>query len=122
MPRMQSTGDEQAPLDEHTKRIFGALMAVPFPGRGQIARQVAVARCRKIDAEGSLALRATDAPWADVVRRIPVEAEVEDLDGVTIHVLLHVIDGYIDELEIFREDSAALQAPIRPEALRVVVL
>ena len=122
MPRIQSSGDEQAFLDEQATGILGALMAVPFPGRDQITRQVASARCRKIDADGSLALRALGTSRAEVVRRVPVEAEAEDLDGVTIHVLLHVIDGYIDELEIFREDGAALQAPIRPEALRVIVL
>ena len=39
--------------------------------------------------------------WTGLTTRIPVEAEVEDLDAVTIHLLVHVIDGYIDELEIY---------------------
>ena len=55
-----------------------------------------------------------------MVHRIAVEAEVEDLDGMKIVILLHVIDGYVDELEVFRADSGPLQAPIRTEALRVI--
>jgi hypothetical protein len=122
MPLKQSTGDERAPLDASASAILAALLATPFPGRDEIALQVADARCRQIDGDGSLALLAIGAPRADVVRRIPVEAEVEDIDGMTIHVLLHVMDGYIDELEIYRNDGAPLQAPIRYEALRVIVL
>ena len=61
-------------------------------------------------------------PLTAVVQRVPVEAEAEDIDGVTVHVLLHVIDGYIDELEIYRDDSAPLRGTIRPEALSIIVL
>jgi hypothetical protein len=119
MPLNQSTGDE--PLDAMASHILAALLAAPFPGRDELAIQVAAARCRQIDADGSLALSAIGAPRADVVHRIPVEAEVEDIDGMTIHVLLHVVEGYIDELEVYREDSGPLRAPIRRDALRVIV-
>jgi hypothetical protein len=46
----------------------------------------------------------------------------EDEDGTTFHVLLHVVDGYIDELERYREDGRPIQGPIRPEALRLLIL
>lgn len=41
----------------------------------------------------------------------PVEAELGDLDVVLVHVLLHVVDGRLDELEIYREDSGRLLKP-----------
>jgi hypothetical protein len=53
---------------------------------------------------------------------VPVEAELEDEDGVPVHVLLHVLDGYLNELEIYREDSAPVRRAIRPEELRILVL
>jgi hypothetical protein len=121
MSEQGSADGEYARLDPGNGRILAKLLTEPFPGRDEVARQIAVARGRTIDAEGSLALSAVEVPRASVVRRIPVEAEVEDVDGVTIHVLLHVVDGYIDESEIYRDDGAAVQAPIR-DALRVVVL
>jgi hypothetical protein len=59
---------------------------------------------------------------AEVVRRIPVEAEFDDQDGVGVHVLLHVLDGYLNELEIYREDSSPLQREPDPEDFRLIVL
>jgi ketosteroid isomerase-like protein len=109
------------PVLGNAGRILATLLTATFPGRDEIAQQVATARGRVIDADGSLELSVDDAPPANVVRRIPVEAEAEDIDGMTFHVLLHVVDGYINELEIYRDDSLPLQAPIRPEALRVLV-
>jgi hypothetical protein len=51
-----------------------------------------------------------------------VEAEVEDQDGLTVHVLLHVLDEALKELEIFREDSGPLRRTLAPEELRLIVL
>ena len=113
-------GDGYAPLDAESVGILTALVTEPFPGRDEIALQIAVARSRRIDDDGCLALSAREAPQATVLRRIPIEAEAQDLDGATIHILLHVVDGYIDELELYREDGRALMAPVRTEALRIV--
>ena len=81
-----------------------------------------MARVRPCDDDGCLEFEHSDAPPAPVVRRVPVEAAAEDEDGTTFHVLLHVVDGHIDELERFREDGRPIQGPIRPEALRLLIL
>ena len=47
---------------------------------------------------------------ATVLRRIPIEAEADDLDGMTIHVLLHVINGCIDELELYQRRTSIPRA------------
>ena len=117
----ESPDDDYTPLDAQSARILAALLAEPFPGRDEIARQVALARSRRIDDDGSFALSVSDAPPAEVVGRIPLEAKAEDLDGVTVHVLLHVVDGYINELEIYREDGGRILAPIRAESLRIIL-
>lgn len=114
--------DGFAPLTVDAQRILSALLVVQFPGSVQIAKQIESARGRVVDKEGSIVLQAPDGPRADVERRIPVEAEAEDADGGTFHVLLHVVDGYIAELEIYTEDGLPLQGPIHPEALRILVL
>jgi hypothetical protein len=54
--------------------------------------------------------------------RIPVEAELEDGDGVTIHLLLHVLEGYLNELEVYRDDSAPVQVALQSESLRILIL
>lgn len=69
-----------------------------------------------------LELSVSDGPPACVVRRIPVEAEADDNDGATIHLLLHVVDGFIKELELFRDGTGSVQRMPKPQDLRVIVL
>ena len=109
-------------LSEAEKNILAVLLGAEFPGNRALAEQVAHARARQIDPEGSLEFSVEGGPPAEVVRRVPVEAELEDSDGVTIHVLLHVLDGFMNELEIFREDSGPIRRLLPPEDLRVLVL
>jgi hypothetical protein len=58
-------------------------------------------------------------PRAPVRTRIPVEAEGVDQDGVPIHFLLHVVDGFAKELEIYREDSGPVRRLPSPDTLEL---
>jgi len=110
------------PLSSTEWRLLDSLLRPDFPGKEDLLNQLASAKVRQIDDDGSLQFRIRGATPAGVNRRIPVEAELEDSDGVTIHLLLHVIDGYLNELEIYREDSLPIKNRIQPEALRTMVL
>jgi hypothetical protein len=57
-----------------------------------------------------------------VVKRIPVEAEGKDEDGVVIHMLLRVVDGRPIELEFFREDGATIKRMPAPSGFELIVL
>jgi hypothetical protein len=99
------------------------LLDVDFPGKGELLEQARELRARTLDAEGGIALLpAASAPAAEVVRRIPVEAEFEDFDGTTVHMLLHVVGGFLNELEIYRDDSGSIQRDIGGADLRLIVL
>jgi hypothetical protein len=114
---------EFRPLSDLERLAIAKLLNQDFPGRSELAQQTDGASGRTIDADGSLALAPDPAkPPAEVTRRIPVEAEFDDTDGVTVHVLLHVVEGYLSELEIYREDSAPLRRAIAPNEFRVIVL
>jgi hypothetical protein len=110
-------------LDDNERAILDRLFAADFPGRDALVDQASAALVRRIDDEGSLALETNPAlNPAAVTRRVPVEGELTDTDGVTVHVLLHVVDGYLTELEVYRDDSAPLREPISAADLRVIVL
>src|SRR5579884_3568998 len=106
---MHHTSDVIPPrqLTPKERGILEFLLSRPFPGRDQLWRQLLTARvsgdcgCRSLRL--SVDRRVTER--AQVKRRIPIEAEGVDADGMKIHFLLHVVDGYMLELEIFREDS-----------------
>lgn len=97
-----------------------ALLRQEFPGRQALREQVSSLAVAPIDVEGSLRLEA-EGPRAEVRERVPVEAMVEDVDGVTIHVLLHVVDGLMSELEIYKDDLKAPRRELSPDDFRLVV-
>lgn len=86
--------------------LVRALMSEDFPGRVELQLQLSNVVVKQIDENGSLSLRTSAAVTAPVDRRIPVEAAYDDVDGIRVHLLLHVVDGFVDELEVYRDDSA----------------
>jgi hypothetical protein len=110
------------PLSDLEGQLLTMLLSTDFPGRDAVAEQVAVASVREIDDNGSLEFAPSDKMPAQVVRQIPVETELDDSDGVTIHVLLHVVDGLVKELEVYRDDSGRVQRALAPEDLKLMVL
>ena len=94
------TAAEQALLDK--------LLAPTFPGSNELRAQLEGLDVRIIDEDGGLELRPGPGPYAEVLDRIPVEGELLDRDGVKAHVLLHVIDGRLHELEVYKEDGSRM--------------
>lgn len=123
MATMSSTGepDGARPPRPVEMRVLEQLLAAAFPGQAELQQQATTLRVREIDRCGCLELHVAPGRPAPVVRRIPVEAETMDADGVVIHVLLHVVDGYLDELEVFREDGELPTTSIDAGSLRVLV-
>lgn len=100
------TGRDTRTPDSHEAAMLRALLAEEFPGNHGLRLQARHARVKRIDENGSLRIFVPDdVEDASVARRIPVEAELPDTDDVMIHVLLHVVDGKLHELEIYRDDS-----------------
>jgi hypothetical protein len=91
--------------------LLARLVGSPFEGASALARQLATTLVAPLDENGSLRLQPGDAVPAVVNRRIPVEASYPDADGVVVHVLLHVVDGRLNELEVYREDSGRVLVP-----------
>jgi hypothetical protein len=116
-----SSEDGRPPTKQELNVIL-KLLDTPFPGREELQNQLNFVTVQSIDRDGSLKFFNGGGARSEVVRRIPVEAETNDIDGVVIHVLLHVADGFLDELEIYREDSAGVRSHIDPEQLRLLVL
>ena len=102
--------------------VIRVLLEAKFPGDLALREQMSKARVRTIDVDGSLEISVEDGPRAEVAHRIPVEAVTPDSDGVPIHILLHVVDGMLQELEYFREDSRPIQHAPAEDELQVLVL
>jgi hypothetical protein len=111
------------PLNSQEFGILNHLLSVNFPGRLMLKKQTESARvseecedCRTI----KIIVDRISNNVATVKRRIPIEADANDIDGVKIHYLLHVVNGFIDELEIFREDSMPIKEFPEPSLLTII--
>ncbi|MDB5647466.1 hypothetical protein [Methylobacterium sp.] len=112
--------DSNNPLDEPWRAlrpeevaVLGLLLATNFPGRSELAAQARSALARRIDREGSVRFQ-TNKPQAEVRERVPVEGYYHyDGSGPGLHrpainLLLHVVDGRLHELEVYKDDGSAI--------------
>lgn len=85
-----------------------------------LADQANVAKVRLIDEEGSLrfSLPKSVVPASSITERVPVTASFEDCDGMPIYLLLHIVDGKLWELEIYKADGSQILNPPTADKLR----
>jgi hypothetical protein len=96
-------------LDTRESQLLKKLLSHDFPGRDELREQVPFVLCRTIDEDGGLSLKCSAGRPAPVLCRVPTEGTCADLDGVQIHVLLHVVDGFVNELEVYKDDSSRVK-------------
>lgn len=110
-------------MTEREDALIHRLLRHDFPGRVQVHDQLRDARVVSLDEDGSLRIATRVPGTAPVVRRISIEASYPDDDGVQVHLLLHVVDGVVDELEVYRDDLArAIRSPYDTDSLQVCVI
>jgi uncharacterized protein DUF6984 len=104
------------------QQLLQRLLEANFPGRDELAPLLLNILVRTVDGDGSLELKSQIDGKAPIVKRIPVEAEAKDDDGVVIHMLLHVVGGRPIELEFFREDTVPVKRTPPASDFELIVL
>ena len=105
------------PISEFERQVLERLLSAPFRGRDEVSSQIQNSQVEVIDKEGSLKFSYEGSKKAIVDKRIPTEGEAPDTDGVPIYFLLHVVDGIINELEIYKADGTKIIAMPNPSAI-----
>ena len=93
-------------LNSAERQLLERMLSAPAAGRHELLLQLEDSLVEPIDRNGSLRFVVDTNIIAPVERRIPVEAQCQDSDGMWIHALLHVVDGKVWELEIYKDDSS----------------
>ncbi|MGC2330288.1 MAG: hypothetical protein WA581_02445 [Candidatus Acidiferrales bacterium] len=119
--RPMAKGELREPT-EAERLLLKRLLDADFPGRSELAPLLQRVLVRTIDEDSGLELQTQAEGKAPVVKRVPVEAEAKDTDGVMIHMLLHVVEGKPVELEFFREDGATVKRMPPASAFELIVL
>jgi virulence-associated protein VagC len=104
---------------ERERRLIDRLLSLPFEGREELVLQFETVKVKVIDENGSLALTPAGHPKAKTKYRVPTEGEALDQDGVSVHVVLHVMDGYAHELEIYKDSPERIILPVEPHELKL---
>src|SRR5437868_1942648 len=111
-------------LNNWERRMLETLVSLPFPAAEALWLQLDHSKVSEEYPEGDptviFVVDREAVPAAMVERRVPVEAEGTDDDGMPILVLLHVIDGYVWELELFRGDGGLIRRLPEPESLTLL--
>lgn len=116
--------DPPRDLTPSERSLLFFLLESHFPGRDELKAQAQTAKVSGECVPGCpsifLVVDREKVIPAPVTKRVPVEAEGADADGVKVHVLLHVVGGYLSELEMFREDPLPISIVPDPSGLRRV--
>lgn len=97
--------------------LLEKLLDHEFPGRDELRGQLGSVSAKQVCKDGTLSLQVSSGQPAVVKHRVPTEGSCPDSDGVMIHVLLHVVSGMMDELEMFKEDGSDVLRPPTAAAL-----
>jgi len=112
-------GSTFRPMTDYELQLILRLLEKDFPGRDVLVEQVADCLARPVDSDGCLEFRVSSHVRADVKWSIPTEGHVPDADGVAINILLHVADGQLKELEIYKNDNSTVIKMPDPAALEI---
>jgi hypothetical protein len=112
-------------LSDQERAVVDRLLSQDFPGRRELALQLEAAMVSRIDPEGSLQFRVT-GPEADVALRVPVEGRYADSSsgtfGPAVEILLHVVDGRLHELEVYKTDGSDITiGPFEIDPVRIEI-
>jgi hypothetical protein len=107
---------------EGERALLMRLLEAEFPGKDELAPMIHNLRVKTVCEDGTLELMSQARGKANVIKRIPVEAEAKDEDGVVVHVLLHVVGGRPIELEVYKDDGSPVKRMPPASAFELIVL
>jgi hypothetical protein len=91
------------PLAPSERELLERLLEPKFPGRDELRAQLDGLLVKELDEDGCLTFECRSGPPAPVKNPIPTEGDGPDVDGANIHVMLQVVDGFMDSLIMVKE-------------------
>lgn len=100
--------------------LVDKLLETEFFGRDELQAQWRSALVRTVGASGSFAIRpSTGEPPSRAEFGVPVEGESSNEEGGGVHAVLHIRDGYLEELEVYRDMPEPVRNRVDPQAIEV---
>jgi hypothetical protein len=112
--------DDWRDLTEYERAILDRLLEREFAGRSELRAQLTGCKVMRICGLGTLKFKIESGNAASVTSRVPVEAIASDADGNPIYYLLHVVNGFVAELEIYTATTLDMKRVPHPDELRIM--
>lgn len=121
---MNSINNEN--LRESERKWIEAIVSKKFLYREDIINQINCAEVYRNYTEYYISLKfKVDTNWVNQIHtniRVPVEMRVLKLGKIPVQFLLHIVQGYIHELEIFNADSSKIDEKIILENAEIEII
>jgi hypothetical protein len=88
------------------RELLDLILNHEFPGQAELVSQIPGLHVTEVNVNGWLALYPICGLPAPVRYLVPIEASYQDADGTVVHISLHVVDGYMRDFEVFKEDGS----------------
>ena len=105
-------------LTENESNLIRRLIHSGVSDRESLLRAALEGEVKDLEDDDSLFYKVSD--YGSGIHHMIVEAEYEDIDGVTATISVHMIDDKLTEVEIWKGDGSRLAAPIDPERVDVI--
>ena len=112
-------------LRANEKQWIEAMLTENVPYREQIIAQINCAEIHREYADYDLSMRFEVNPAAAPIHattRVPIEMRVFKPEQVPTQFLLHIIQGFISELEIFNADSSEISPDLTLDNARIEII
>jgi hypothetical protein len=115
---------EYRPPTVSERQILDRLLEVNFPGRDSLVQQLEGLLVKQINGEGCLSLNVISTARANLPNGVAVEGRYSDSDAVDsweprVNLLLHVVNGLLKLLEVYKDDSSRIRRAPNPEELQL---
>jgi hypothetical protein len=104
---------ELRPLSDADRELLRKLFKIDFAGRSELLQQIPTLLTKTIDENGSLLFQVpssilSPAKTGPVVEARYADANTGEDNPAHVNILLHVKDGKLSMLEIFKDDSSRI--------------
>lgn len=115
---------ENENLSWSEKEWLATMLSIDFENKEQLIRQINAASIIREHTRYFISIKFAVPLSISAIKmteRVPIEMRAYDSEKAPVQFLLHIINGYVSELEIFRADSSEISGNIKLNRVEVIL-